>query len=491
MIKQPKYLIIFFGWMALMVWSCDDFVDVQPINAINSDNFFNSEDDYEQALIGAYDLLQSSYVNVLIAVMASDNALCGGENANDVPGFQEIDDMRHGVVNDQLRNVWNWMYGGINRCNYIFEFSDKTDFEGRDRVLGETAFLRAYFYFELVKFFGDVPMPIDQRVQFGDAQNLPRIPRSEVYGQMEADLLFAAERLPLVQAELGRATKGAAQALLGKIYVFQEKWADAAVVLDEVINSNQYDLFSDYSTLFTQIGENSIESVFEIQYTNEQGADFGCLQCSEGNVAVGFSGIRGYEGPIYASGFSFNVLTQDLVDAYSGRDNRLDPTIMDIEAFAAEQATLGNVVAYTEGFEHTGYYNHKYIPRKGESFQDPNLTNSTNYRAIRFSEVLLLAAEANNRGNLDEAKALDYLNRVRQRAGLEDANATGGVLTTAILNERRLELAGEGHRFFDLVRTGEAESQIEGFVTGKHELFPIPLIEIELAGNIWAQNPGY
>ncbi|MEN0003741.1 MAG: RagB/SusD family nutrient uptake outer membrane protein, partial [Bacteroidota bacterium] len=205
---------------------------------------------------------------------------------------------------------------------------------------------------------------------------------------------------------------------------------------------------------------------------------------------VGFSGIRGYNGPTYQSGFSFNIPVQGLVDEFTPGDLRLAPTILDILAFQAEQEANGVQLTFSEGFEHTGYYNHKYIPRQGESFQDPNLTNSTNYRAIRFSDVLLMAAEAHNEiGNDDIART--YLNRVRTRAGLTDVVSSGTALGAAIFRERRLELAGEGHRFFDLVRTDRAADEIDGFVKGKHELFPIPLIEIELAGNVWEQNPGY
>ncbi len=474
-----------------MVSSCtEDFLDVQPQFQVNSENFFNSEEDYQQALIGAYDMLQSTYINALMGEIASDNTLCGGENANDVPGYQEIDDMRHGVVNNQLRSLWNWMYAGVNRCNYIFEFQDKINFSGKDQILAQAAFLRAYYYFELVKWFGEVPMPIDVRVSFGTVQDFNRSPVNEVYAQIESDLNYAAGILPEVQSEKGRVTKGAAQALLGKVLVFQEKFSEAAAVLQDVIDSGVYALHDDFSTLFLQQEENNEESVFEIQYTNAQGAGFGCLQCSEGNVAVGFSGIRGYNGPTYQSGFSFNVPVQELVDQYSPGDSRLRPTIMDIEAYQSEQEAQGIAVMYSEGYEHTGYYNHKYIPRTGESFQDPNLTNSTNYRAIRYADVLLLAAEAYNEINNDEM-ALQYLNQVRERAGLFAVNESGLTLRNIIFRERRLELAGEGHRFFDLVRKGLAQDFIPGFQAGKHELFPIPLIEIELAGNIWEQNPGY
>lgn len=486
-IKYSTLLIL----LVFVCQSCsENYLDVNPINQINSENFFNSEDDYAQALVGAYDLLQSTYINVLMGEIASDNTLCGGENANDVPGFQEVDDMRHGVVNEQIRSLWNWMYGGINRCNYIFEFQDKIEFEGKDQILAQAAFLRAYYFFELVKWFGDIPMPVDVRVSFGSVQDYQRTPKTQVYAQIEADLRYAASILPTTQTEQGRVTKGAAQSLLGKVLVYQNRYSDAATVLDEVISSGTYSLVNDYATLFLAQNENSAESVFEVQYSNIQGAGFGCLQCSEGNVAVGFSGVRGFKGPTYQSGFSFNVPVQGLVDAYNTNDKRYKPTIMDIEAYKAEQAALGQSVEYSTGYEHTGYFNHKYLPRTGESFQDPNLTNSTNYRAIRYSDVLLLAAEAHNKiGNDDVAR--DYVNQVKARAGIDPTTLGGSGLEDEILKERRLELAGEGHRFFDLVRTGRASSAIPGFQAGKHELFPIPLIEIELAGNIWNQNPGY
>ncbi len=466
----------------------EDFVDVDPLFSINSENFFNSQEDYELATIASYDLLQTTYLNAMIGEMASDNTLAGGENANDVPAFQEIDDMTHTPVNDQLRNIWNWMYAGINRTNYVFEFRDKTNFEGKDAILAENAFLRAYYYFELVKFFGPVPMPINKRVQFGEAQTFDRSPVADVYGQIESDLMFAVDNLPAAQADAGRATLGAAQALLGKVYLYQDKFTEAATMLQAVINSGTYDLAADYEAMFLVQGENGIESVFEVQYTDQQGAGFGCFQCSEGNIAPGFNGIRGYSGPIYADGFSFNVPTQDLVDAFEAGDTRLPVAILDIDAFVAANPD----VIYSQGFEHTGYFNQKYIARQGEQFiGDTHLTSNKNYRAIRFADVLLMAAEALSRGGGSEDVARTYLNRVRTRAGLADVTASGAALTNAIYAERRVEMAGEGLRFFDLVRTGAVAAAIPGFQAGKHELFPIPLIEIQLAGNNWAQNPGY
>ena len=490
-----------------ITFSCsDDFVNVES-SAENSEAYFNTEEDYQNALVGAYDLLQTTYLNVLMGEIASDNTLSGGENATDVIGIQEVDNMTHTPLNAELRNIWGWMFSGINRANFILEFQDKTDFTGKEAVLAQARFLRAYYYFELVKWFGDVPLIVDKRFQFGSQFSVDRTPKAAVFAQMELDLIYAAANLPYVQVEVGRVTKGAAQALLGKAYLYQDKFEEAAAVLDNLVANGPYDLVLDYNTIFEHAGENNIESVFEVQYTELEGAGFGCLQCSEGNVAVGFSGVRNYTGPDFTSGFSFNVPVQEVVDAFEDGDLRKEVAILDIQTWAADTgATFG------AGYEDTGFFNRKYIPRiRGADAQgDRNLTNPNNYRAIRFADVLLMASEAHNRSLAsNDSKALVYLNRVRERAfGNSDNNitATGSALTELIYKERRVELVGEGHRFFDLVRTGKAKEEIENnvdittdgktevaksFVVGKHEVFPIPSIEIQLTGNRWEQNYGY
>ena len=468
--------------------SCgDSYLEEVDRYSIDSESYFNSETDYYNALIGAYDLLQSTYVNVMLGEIASDNTLAGGESPTDVIGFQQIDDMIHTPVNSNLRDVWNWMYSGVNRANFILEFQNKTAFEGREIIIGETRFLRAYYYFELVKWFGPIPLK-ESRFALGDETSIPRSSVADVYALIEDDLKFAVNNLNYTAPEVGRVTKGAAQALLGKAYLYQNKFTLAATVLDNLIVNGPYDLVDDYNTIFENAGENNIESVFEVQYSDAEGAGFGCLQCSEGNVAVGFNGIRNYTGPFFDSGFSFNVPTQEVVDAFEPGDLRKDVAILDIEAWAA-----ANDATYGEGNEHTGYFNRKYIARKGDlNTGDQNLTNPNNYRAIRFADVLLMAAEAYNRGNIGDTKAQGYLNRVRERAfGVpNDVTSTGAALTDAIADERRVELVGEGHRFFDLVRTGRG-SEIDGFTAGKNEVFPIPIEEIQFSNGNWEQNPNY
>ncbi|AWA30812.1 RagB/SusD family nutrient uptake outer membrane protein [Flavobacterium magnum] len=479
--------------MALVLFtllSCsDDFTKRTQPYSIDSENYFNSEDDYNKALIAAYDLLQSTYLNAMLGEIASDNTASGGESATDVIGFQQIDDMTHTPVNANLKNLWDWMFAGVNRCNYIIEFKDKTDFPNKNQVLGETYFLRAYYNFELVKWFGPIPLK-DARFTTTDINSIKRSEVKDVYASIESDLLFAIDNLNPVPAQQGRATKGAAQALLGKAYLYQDKFADAANVLEALIGTGTYSLVSDYASIFENSGENGPESVFEVQYTDLEGAGFGCLQCSEGNVAVGFSGIRNYTGPVFDSGFSFNVPRQEAVNAFEIGDNRKDVAILDIVAWAA-----ANNATYGTGYKHTGFFNRKYLPRKGDAnIGDQNLTNPNNYRAIRYADVLLMAAEAFNRSGLDDAKAQEYLNRVRRRAFGDtdhDITAVGPALTDLIWAERRTELMGEGHRFFDLVRTKRAASEIEGFTTDKNEIFPIPIEEIQFSNGNWQQNPGY
>lgn len=471
--------------------SCSkEFINEEAPYSIDSENYFNSESEYNKALIGAYDMLQSSYINVMLGEIASDNTLSGGESATDVIGIQQIDEMTHTSVNPNLKDIWNWMFAGVQRCNYIMEFKDKTDFSGKNQIIAETRFLRAYYHFELVKFFGGIPLNGDKRFDLNDEKTIPRSSITAVYASIESDLQYAIDNLKPVAVQSGRATKGAAQALLGKVFLYQDKFVESAAVLETLINSNSYSLASNYNSIFENAGENNAESVFEVQYTDVEGASFGCLQCSEGNVAVGFNGIRNYVGDIFDSGYSFNVPTQEAYNAFEAGDNRRDVAILNIVTWAA--ANSG--VSYGMGYKHTGFFNRKYIARQGDANAgDQNLTNPNNYRSIRYADVLLMAAEANSRSG-NNAKGQEYLNKVRDRA-FGDTNhritVAGQALTDFIWNERRVELLGEGHRFFDLVRTGKATSKITGFTSNKNEIFPIPFEEIQFSNGNWQQNTGY
>ncbi|MEY3085076.1 MAG: hypothetical protein RL037_1256 [Bacteroidota bacterium] len=485
---KKNILIVIVVAVSFLHAGCKKFLSVDPPYAQDAENYFQTPDDYDRALTGAYDMLQGSFVSFWIGEIASDNAIAGGESVNDSQGLHQIDNMTHGGVNIELRNIMRWNYTGITRVNYIMENKENIDFPGKDHIIAEARFLRAYYYFELVKFFGDIPLIVDKRIGIEEARQLPRTSKAEVYAQIESDLVNAAAVLNPVASQKGRATQGAAKALLGKVYLYQEKYTEAAAIFDEIRNSGLYSLIPNYADLFSASNENNSETVFDIQYSGLEGGSYGCLICLEGNAAPGFQGIRQYNGPVYGDGNSYNLPTEALYSAFAAIDQRRGHTVLDIEAFIAAQTDPASISYAIGAGGHTGYYNNKYIKRQGEiGLPDNDLTSPVNYRVIRYADVLLMAAEAHYKlGNASLAQQL--VNQIRTRAGIPGISVQS---INDIYKERRLELSGEGHRFFDLVRTGQAAQYIEGFTVGKNELFPIPQVEIDLTGGKWDQNPGY
>lgn len=483
--------ILTVGLVSLGLSSCD-WVDYDPLESytITADVYFNTAADYQAAVVGAYDPLQWMNSQHIMMEIASDNTVSGGESATDVIAWQELDMMTHYPENDQFTNLWRFMYEGVNRCNYLEENKDKIEFEGKEQLYAEVYFLRAYYYFDLVRLFGGVPLFTESRLSADDSGSLARATAEEVYAQVEKDLQAAIAGLPNVAAsnQNGRANKIAAQALLGKVYLYQEKFAEAAAIFENVIGTRN--LVSDYGSQFVREGENGPESIFEVQHSDQSvWWDWGFNpQGTEGNFGIIHMGPRAYDGPLFSSGWSFNLPTQELYDSYEAGDSRRDATILNMEEWIADTGA-----SYTAAYKDTGFFNLKYIPRAGYSETGATELNySNNWRIIRYADVLLMAAEANARGSVDEAKAQDYLNQVRRRAFGDtdhDVVQSGSALVDAIWLERNLELALEGHRFFDLVRTGKAASVIDGFQSGKNELFPIPQQEVDISG--LAQNPGY
>lgn len=489
---------------SMLFASCEKWVEYDPKDdfKITDQEYFKSEADYRAAAVGAYAPLQ--WLNQIVPVgdIISDNSVTGGESASDVLSLQQINTFTHTSVNSTTADLWQACYEGINRANYMQQYKDKNPagqsitFVGKDALYGEVYFVRAYYYFTLVKMYGGVPLFTDRRLTLSDQNNIQRATAADVYKQIETDLSNAIAVLPSVQVEKGRATKYAAQALLGKVYLYQNKFAPAAAMLDNVITSNAFSLVTDFNSIFLPSGENGPESVFEIQYSNGSATyDWGHVTRGQGNYAVQQCGVRGLNGSAampYNPGWSTNLPTQNLAAAFAPGDKRKDVTILDIEAYKNANPAL-SITYQVAPYQNTGLYNQKYLPRKGETSGQVELNYSNNFRTIRYADVLLMAAEAYNKSGND-TKAQNYLNQVRRRAFadlLHDITATGTALYDAILAERRLELAMEGERFFDLVRTGKAAAVLSplGFVAGKHELFPIPQGEVDLAG--LAQNPGY
>lgn len=489
--KTRSNSLVLFSFIAMTIGSCENFLDVQPRYVQDAENYFNQPSDYEMALTAAYDLLQTSYLTQWIGEIASGNAIAGGESVTDTEGLHQIEGMTHNAVNNELRSIFRWNYAGIARVNYMMEFQNKIDFQGKNGILGQARFLRAYYYFELTKYFGDVPLVIDQRLGADQVTKLDRSPRSLVYAQIESDLRFASSTLPWSNPEKGRVDKGAALALLGKVQLYQGKHAEAVISLDSVINFGGYALVADYDTLWFAANENNSETVFDIEYSGLEGGGYGCMVCLEGNAAAGFNGIRQYVGPFYSDGNSYNLPTQDLYDAFDSTDIRRDATILDLDAFIAAQPNPSSISYAIGGGGHTGFYNNKYIKRQAElGLPDNDLTSPLNYKVIRYADVLLMAAEANvQEGN--DGQALSYVNSVRARVNMPARVSGGSALLADIFTERRLELSGEGLHFWDLLRSGQAAQSITNFQVGKHEIFPIPQVEIDLAGGIWSQNSGY
>jgi starch-binding outer membrane protein, SusD/RagB family len=499
---QVKILgIILLGSMFI---SCKKWVDYDPKDdfKITDQEYLKSEADYRSMAVGVYSPLQWLNQVVPVGDIISDNSVTGGESASDVLSLQQIDDFTHYPINSTLADLWQSGYEGINRANYMHQYKAKNlagetiEFVGKESLYGEVYFLRAYYYFTLVKMFGGVPLFTDKRLTLEESKTLVRSSQVDVYNQIETDLTNAIAVLPSVQTEKGRVTKYAAQALLGKVYLYQNKFSLAGPMLENVINSNVYSLVTDFNSIFLPSGENGAESVFEIQYSNATATyDWSHQTRGQGNYSVQQCGVRGLNGSAampYSPGWSTNLPTQNLAAAYTAGDKRKAVTVLDIEAYKTANPGL-NITYQVAPNENTGLYNQKYLPRKGETSGQIELNYSNNFRTIRFADVLLMAAEAFSKSSND-IKAQTYLNLVRRRAFGNTANditATGSVLYEAILAERRLELAMEGDRFFDLVRTGKATAILGplGFVTGKHELFPIPQQEIDLSGLV--QNPGY
>ncbi|NLR63910.1 RagB/SusD family nutrient uptake outer membrane protein [Chitinophaga varians] len=481
--------------------SCKKWVDYDAHEdfLVTEKDYLQSANDYNTMVISVYSPLQWLNQTVPIGDIASDNAVTGGENASDVLGLQQIDDYTYTPANDYLTEIWKSAYEGINRANYLTQYKDKNisgnsiNFAGKDALYGEIYFLRAYYYFTLVKFFGDVPLFFERRLNLSDSRKLQRAPKADVYAQIEKDLNAAIAVLPNTNPQAGRVTKYAAQALLGKVLVYENKFDAAAAILENVANG-PFTLVPNFADIFVQSGENGAESIFEIQYSNLFPYwNWGAATRGQGNYAVQQCGIRGLTGSSpYAPGWSTNLPTQELAKAYAAGDQRKEVTVLDIEAYKTAHPEF-TITYQTAPYKNTGLYNQKYLPRKGETSGQTELNYLNNYRTIRYAEVLLLAAEANNRAATpNDAKARDYLNKVRRRAfrdNLHDVTASGTALRQAIWDERRLELAMEGDRFFDLVRTGRAATVITGFKAGKNELFPIPQREIEISQ--LQQNPGY
>lgn len=534
--KLTKYIIATIGLVSAMTLSgCTDWLKEESPGSTNLKDFITGGGPAIQVINGCYAPLaweynRSYYSEWFFGDIASDDALKGGQNLADGADAYDIDNFKTTSSNAIVLDYYRAKYDGIARCNLALkqipqvEPDDVMSRERRDCLVGEAYFLRALYYFQLVRVFGGVPL-VDFVVDSSDRWKQERASADEVYAHIISDLKNAEnllwEKSQYSPVDLGRATKGAAQALLCKVNLYrgdtQQAYEWGKKFIDSQYRTGKYSLCQRYFDNFTLAGENGPESIFEIQYMAEGTSDYGDGAIGGNGFTRGtFTTILVRPRTILNAGWGWNHPTRNLYEEFEPNDPRREYTIgipTDKYIGNTEINYLGNP-----------YYNYKYAymetPEKGIAL-DHDARSPLNYKLIRTSDLLLLFAEAAvEQGHNDEAKwALEEVrSRARSNATEPDAlppfpNYLGFTdnresLIQAIRHERRVELAMEGHRWFDLVRWGiaydvlnvktgtyasheseEVKAEMANFIKGKHELFPIPMEEIQL--NPMTQNFGY
>ncbi|MCU7617025.1 RagB/SusD family nutrient uptake outer membrane protein [Chryseobacterium sp. PBS4-4] len=475
--------------LSFLTQNCSsDYLDTSPTQQIALEDLLNEynnnagAESFVSAIYGKYlDWNISSFAWIGISSITSDDA-DKGSSAGDAGSDKDVlDALTFSATSPSFNDVWEGHYQAINRSNQALKYLpllDKADASLRSRLEGEAKFLRAFSYFILVRSYGDVPL-VNRVFENTDEDRMmvfTRKSKAEIYAFIESDLQAAIAALPQKSAysgnNVGRASKGAAYALLAKVALYQKKWQQ---VIDNCNQVNGYSLTPNFQDIYKVSGENNAESIFEIQGKGGPGQP-GIKQYSQ------VQGARGAGG----WGWGFNTPSQSLVNAYNseGDTERRDATIIIKPTILYD----GRVVPATV---ENNYYNGKAYSSAftGDEFSDANI------RYLRYSEVLLMKAEAMNELG-QTSNAATYLNLVRNRAGLGDTTAVSQAdMRTAIYKERRLELAMEHDRWFDLVRTGQAQAAMAAngktFKVGTHEVFPVPNKFILEAKGLASQNLGY
>ncbi len=461
------------GVLMFSISCTSDFLDVDSREDVDQ---VDGAEVYEPEMLvnGIYGMLTEwdfAFSWLGVTEIISDNADKGSSPTDGGSDKLILDNLEHTSATGSIGAMWTRFYKTIGRANLSIKYTEEyglTDEAYKNRLIGEAKFLRALNYFWLVRMFGDVPIQ-----ELDDSNSwVERKPKAEVYALIEQDLLDAISVLPAKNeystANLGRATKGAAQGLLSKVYLYEEKWQQAYDMAGNLMNSGQYGLESDYAKIWRVEGENGTESLFEVQARGEAIAH-GVQQYSQTQGARGTGGW----------GWGFNTPSQNLLDAFNaeGDNIRRDATII----FRGETLYDGRLVP--ESVENPMYNEKAYSSANlGDSDGDKNI------RILRYAEILLIRAEAATHIGADAATPL---NLVRGRVNLASIpNPT----VQDIWKERRLELAFEHDRWFDIVRTGQGQSAMSAngkvFVTGKHELFPIPNAQLIQTPDM-PQNPNW
>lgn len=509
---KTKYILLI-GIMTLFNACKKDFLDKTVYGVMSVDEFYKTDDDVQEAVMSCYDVLQWAYAAdwgsmYLVKTLPSDETYVGGSGESDQPQYQQLDDFSFTSENPAIRQVFLAMYYGVSRANAIINRVN-ADTDYKKEMVAEAKALRAYFYFELTSMFGKVPLTLSL-ASSSDEYNKPAASINDIYSQIYKDLIEAIPTLKL-RSEYDsnmkfRISKGTAQAILGKAYLYNNKYEKSAQIFEDIIASEEYSLQSDYSTLFLKESEYGVESVFEISYETNEAYDWGSFRWNgnrqmESNIHLQLTGPRsdyfkgGSSGLV--GGWGFNYPTKSIAQVFeeSGDVVRRNASLISVANLKSEYG--GDWTAEGDVWGMDGFFRVKYAAISGETNNEegavPMLNYGTNQRLIRYADVLLMAAEADLQGG-GTGKAQAYLDMVRTRAGLSSVSAN----MENIKIERQLELAFEGVRYLDLIRWGDAPDKLVNqgfrkngkFVEGKHELYPIPLDEVNNNAEM-KQNPNW
>lgn len=448
--------------------SCDaDFINLIPVSDQSIDGFYRSDSDLEQAVIGAYDGLQTPYRSNFSYFMEvrSDNSYNSNTTANGGANA-DFDNFTLASSNYILNDTWNACYRGIQRCNIILNRMNGVamDEQIRSYRAGEVKFIRALTYFNMVRIWGDVPLILQEMKDPFEAFDHHRTPSAEVYASIIKDLEDAIAVLPETWKgthNIGRVTSGAARTLLGKVYLTRKEYTKALSEFEKVIGSGVYALVPRFADVFGEANENNKESIFEIQFKSDA------------------FGEGGSDGGLFSSGDGDNWPSPNMMELFKNNwDDRFDASI------------------------DTSFNFPKFAKQKSVRGADGSF--GSNVVVLRYADLLLMAAETLNELGYGQANSFSYLNQIRTRASASqyDVNSLPDQerFRKAIELERRLELAFENHRWFDLLRTGralEVMSEAQGAsafdinIKPHQLLFPIPLEQIDASGGLVVQNQDY
>lgn len=482
--KNIKISILITLLFAALFTSCESDLNVLPQDKLSKDDFLSEPKYAVDVVNAAYNQMLGfemySFAWIGLTSITSDDADKGSSDGDAGTDKDKLDNLAFDPSLRSFNDIWKRRYEGIYRCNEGIYYLGQVNLDEnlKNRYIGELKFLRAMFYFDLVRCFGGVPVVVD-KIDFKDEELVNQVvytrkSKQETYAQIEKDLTDAIAALPAGYdaSNIGRATKGAAQGLLSKVYMYEEKWQQSFDMSGLVISSGLYDLIPDYAKVWRESEENGKESLFEIQATLGKGVS-------------GYTDVQSGRGtPDF--GWGFNSPSTNLVNAYEPGDLRKEGTII-----FTGQVLWDGFQTPSVGWTNARYNYKAYHSSFKESWNDNKGETAKNVRLLKYSDILLVRAEAASHiGNTDEARK--EVNKIRTRAGLDTLIT---VTLDQIYKERRLEMAMEHDRWFDLIRTGKAQSALAAvgkvFVVGKYELFPIPEEQITLSKNQLSQNPNY